>query len=815
MEAPPKSNGERDILSSSTSTPQLRAGELLGRDSWVRLVSLPPGLDARGGSAITGSCRIDPLTLASDVVYVLGWLYLGGGLRELVVGKPTDRAAAVSQELAAFEGMYEILKDNLQPGSYEAQLLEVVERVGSRYSAVLAQLARRLAEFLEEHPDVATELEGLVAQVKGSSAVLAAGSKRLIFHDDYDHHIVSSISDRAALGALLARERGIFDDLWPASRAINTLLYTGGAPVGRDQPLNPAGEYELLVNLGPYDQHSLVMDPLAALLDTALLPPTTTGHWVDVVVSSGDVILDDRRRRALFLPLQGSSWTCVCTPGGPHGCAERERDPYVRVPLRMPERSGVAAVEVAIYYGAAVVHAQALTLPVGVPGTPGPFAKVTYSLTRSFATLGEFAERSMSVLLDTDHGGNHRMYVNGVRLAPFTFNLSDAAAFNAMSRARDLLFRTHLYQEDGEWYSRYSSERQAKPDDDYEKDLRGLAAAGAGLFAALFPDPDESRALQQMLTHEADARGRPPVVQLARSTQSQPIVPWQLVYDLDVGSDPARYQPCPSVLEWGPRRPAGTEIPSRCPHWERHGDEPLCPFGFWGFAYVLEVPPSVKTELAHVVTEDDSQIAIVVAANRTLDVLETVRHLEVLEGLGGVEMPPLTRVLALQDRLSKSDMDVVYLYCHGGRDQPAGATAADAVLELGPGHDDRFKPLDVSMWARSKWAGDHWRSRRPVIVLNGCHTTEILPDTLADFVVGFVAARAAGVIGTEVSLDQRFAGAAMELFLAALHAGASVGQAIRQMRWELLGRGNVMGLAYSPYCAATLALRRAGRLQPA
>lgn len=158
-------------------------------------------------------------------------------------------------------------------------------------------------------------------------------------------------------------------------------------------------------------------------------------------------------------------------------------------------------------------------------------------------------------------------------------------------------------------------------------------------------------------------------------------------------------------------------------------------------------------------------------------------------------------------------MDVVYLYCHGGRDRPAGATAADAVLELG--RQDRFKPLDVSMWARSKWASDHWRSRHPVIVLNGCHTTEMLPDTLGDFVVGFVAARAAGVIGTEVSLDQRFAGTAMELFLAALHAGASVGQAMRHMRWELLGRGNVMGLAYSPYCAATLALRRAGRLQPA
>jgi hypothetical protein len=600
------------------------------------------------------------------------------------------------------------------------------------------------------------------------------------------------------------------------SPAVNTLLQTGGAPVSRDQALDPGGDYELGVNLGPHDPDSLVVDAGEASFESRLLPPTSTGHWLDVVVSSGDVHLDDPRRQALFLPLQGSSWTCVCTPGGSHECTEWERDPYMRVPLRMPERAGVAAVEVAIYYGAAVVHAQALTLPVGVPGTGGSFAKVTYSLTSSFAALGEFAERSMSVLLDADHDGNHRMYVNGVHLAPFTFNLSDAAAFNAMSRARELLFQTHLYQEGDKWYSRYDKARQAKEDDEYEEDLRQLAAAGAGLFAALFPDPDDSRALQQMLAHEADARGRPPVVQLASSTQSRPIVPWQLVYDLDVGSDPTRYQPCPSVLEWGPQRPAGTEIPARCPHWERHGDEPLCPFGFWGFAHVLEVPPSVKAELAQVVSEDDSQTATVVAASSTLDPEETTRHLEALSGLGGIEMPPLERVAALRDRLGASDsrMDVVYLYCHGGRDRPAGATAPDAVLELSPDRQDRFKPVDVTMWARSKWGAWHWRPHGPVVVLNGCHTTEMLPDTLADFVVGFVAARAAGVIGTEVSLDQRFAGAAMELFLAALHAGAGVGQAMRHMRWELLGRGNVMGLAYSPYCAATLALRRAGRLQP-
>jgi hypothetical protein len=622
-------------------------------------VSLLAGLDAQAAWATTRSCPIDSQSwrLAEQIVYLLGFY-----LREQGSAGLTDRAPA-GELVWAFRGIYRILKNRLPPDSYAASLLEHAER-GDRdypaaaallelaergdYAAPLVTLRRALSMFLVDHPDVLAELVGLVAKVQhGWERAADAGDTGAMTSlgwllEDQDpaaaqrwYQRAADAGDTAAMMSLArllkdqdpaAAQRWLrrsrrpevmsgepvewwVEDLLEAPRAVNTLLYAGDTPVGRDRPLDPGSHYELRVALGPYHPDSLVVDADKASFDSTQLPPTSTGHWLDVVVSSGDVILDDMRRRTLFLPLAGSSWTCACNPEGPHGCTEQERDPYVRVPLHTPQRAGVAAVEVAIYYGAAVVHAQALTLPVGVPGTTGPFAKVTYSLTSSFAALGGFAERSMSVLLDADQDGNHRMYVNGVRLAPFTFTLSDDAAFNAMSRARELLFRTHLYQEGGEWHSRYHTARQIKEADEYEEDLRQLAAAGAGLFAALFPYPDDSRALQQMLAHEADARGRPPVVQLARSTQSRPIVPWQLIYDLDVGSDPTRYQPCPSILEWGPQRPEGAEIPARCPHQDRHGDEPLCPFGFWGFAHVLEVPPPVKTELAQVVTEPGSTAA--------------------------------------------------------------------------------------------------------------------------------------------------------------------------------------------------------------
>jgi hypothetical protein len=63
------------------------------------------------------------------------------------------------------------------------------------------------------------------------------------------------------------------------------------------------------------------------------------------------------------------------------------------------------------------------------------------------------------------------------------------------------------------------------------------------------------------------------------------------------------------------------------------------------------------------------------------------------------------------------------------------------------------------------------------------------------------------VLGTEVALEQGLAGWALELMLASLAAGATVGEALRSLRWAMLRRGNVMGFAYTPYCLANLMLR--------
>jgi hypothetical protein len=157
----------------------------------------------------------------------------------------------------------------------------------------------------------------------------------------------------------------------------------------------------------------------------------------------------------------------------------------------------------------------------------------------------------------------------------------------------------------------------------------------------------------------------------------------------------------------------------------------------------------------------------------------------------------------LLERELATDLDVVYLYCHCGWTDPAAIRSADPYLQFA----DRVGPQQIDAWIRTAPRGPWWTNRHPLVVINGCHTVERVSGSLADFVRAFTDwAGAAGVVGTEIKIDQAVAGWAMEIFLKAVRT-RTVGAAIRTMRWQMLQRGNVMGLAYTPYCLADLSLR--------
>jgi hypothetical protein len=88
-----------------------------------------------------------------------------------------------------------------------------------------------------------------------------------------------------------------------------------------------------------------------------------------------------------------------------------------------------------------------------------------------------------------------------------------------------------------------------------------------------------------------------------------------------------------------------------------------------------------------------------------------------------------------------------------------------------------------------------------------------VPGQLLTFVSTFAWLGASGVIGTEVAVNLDVAVAVAEqLFdwLTRKAPAVSVAEAIRRLRWDMVSRGNLAGLAYTPYCLAHLRVQLDG-----
>jgi hypothetical protein len=583
-------------------------------------------------------------------------------------------------------------------------------------------------------------------------------------------------------------------------RFVNTVLAKAGAdtPVAADQPLLPSTNYDLLINIGA--RHS------------ASLLPASDADWPADQLPRGDLRLravlcldgsPDPLVESMTLPERGDSFTCSCSADSAHEEWCRPRA-WVRFTFTTPVGDGSWGGELIIYYETVAVHAQRLLLPLGEGRAAGTRAILIYRLTKSFANLGDLDGRTASILVAPDHA---RVIVNGLSFVDNPIAVESNAADQAARAGRDLLYDIHL-NTDGT--SRYS-EGQRKSQAAFEADLRLLARAGAEIYERLFADESAWRTLPTLIRHEARARTLPAVLCVAEPTSVQQrggSIPWSLVYDLPIGADPSRYQPCDSIRLFGPEE-SPHDIPAHCPISD-HTDESdvLCPFGFWGLSCLIEQPPSADRDAVRVVTTDQTPVSLLMACGSGLDTDITSRHVSTLKTRLGqaLSTKPIDNTAALAAALAQEAMDIAYLYCHCGYQKLSNRAVPSPFLRFG---EDLIGPLDIANWARSSgWPRPHWPKRKPLVILNGCHTVEMTSGTLSTFVSAFVnRAGAAGVLGTEVTIEQDLAGLLGEIVLDQLAGGASIGAALRSARWQLINLGNVMGLAYTPFCLSGLRLR--------
>ncbi len=326
--------------------------------------------------------------------------------------------------------------------------------------------------------------------------------------------------------------------------------------------------------------------------------------------------------------------------------------------------------------------------------------------------------------------------------------------------------------------------------------IRGYRMYGA-IVERLAGGPDAQDALQDLMR-------APGTIQIALKHGATDVFPAAAIYDYSFNTNARNIVLCPDfeqALTSGVPLVETSCFQGTC----RTPDLPqpsnvVCPGGFWGFRHRIGIPLSVNKD-AEIVSAIPYRNPTVVAFCVSLDpnLKERESHLAALSALSlGVRLE-LARSWteafhALRD--ATNPPRIVYFYCHGG-------TTLHGIpyLQVGSDDDDKITPDNFrAMKVR-------WPNINPLVVLNGCHTTAITPESILNMVSVLVQySEAAGVVGTEISIFESLACPFAERLFARLLEGKELGEAVRETRLELLAQGNPLGLVYVPFAHSGLHL---------
>jgi hypothetical protein len=587
----------------------------------------------------------------------------------------------------------------------------------------------------------------------------------------------------------------------PLDRYVNVELHDPATeePVAVDRPLRAGRRYEVALDIGPLSASSIVQDPEA--FPSQKLPPSLNGHWLEVGLASTSFDVPDRIAH-FFLPKVGAGWVCDCEPGGEHTCSPDQRRDQLRLGITAPSEPGPGQFRISIYFERNVVQTLATAADVAAGEDPDPrggvVAVIDYTLSARLTDLDGLEPRLASVVVNETPGGTHMLVFKGAGDQTLSLSFSEGQLTTAMSEARSLLLDAQVETIGNSRRNRLEAGNRKGPAE-LRADLTRLAVAGSRYWNALFGVVGDPL--------EAAGRAKSDVIQIARVPSSAFVFPWAMVYDLPVGAAQAGFTYCPLIEDWDGRAPLVPDDAAECPHADEHrgASNLVCPYGFWGFRYVIEQPASTGNRSAPVTVGASPPSSLIVAESLQLDGKESDRHLGELKRL----LPAFAQQRATsRDQVGKDladpGLELAYFYCHG----KDGGSNQSPFLEVGK--KDEIPPEQIVAWHRTTWGETpgHWGTTKPLVFLNGCHTAELTPQSPVNFVDSFSQVGASGVVGTEITLDQAMAGEFAEVFFGHFGGdpGRGVGDALRRTRLHFLAKGNVLGLAYVAYCRAELEL---------
>jgi len=491
-----------------------------------------------------------------------------------------------------------------------------------------------------------------------------------------------------------------------------------------------------------------------------------------------------------------------------------------------PDRLGLAQIRLCVYYKNNLVQSRMVYAHVGrgkrTDAGRGNWSEVEVTLSATFGDLDRLQPRGLNIVFNEDRTGTHALFVRGDGLKDNVFDLRDEMS-EALKGFRGALNKI-MFEEGAERYrlDRRSGEPNWGTDETITTDLRRLAHVGSKWYRDLFGE--EKQELQGALRQRLED---PTTIQIVRA-KGKHIFPWAVLYDMPlvrtktnkVCLEFRRHVTSDSTLDYAACRAA-------CPYLDRthnppkHDTDVVCVFGFWGIKHVVEQPLSASIKLnegggererrpssVHSVIEYEGKPVLHVGISLKLDFVGPhVKTLQDWIGREGAFQPfqPDRTLQAIGQGLSSTPLHVYYFYCHGGQSE------SDEEVWLSVGDDEYIMPDHIRFaWElRNKWE-EGQPPFVPLVFLNGCGTLSLSPESVADFLHEFTVAGAAGVIGTEISVDERLA---QEVGLHFLKAFARRGQAariIQEVRHRLLLKNNPLGLVYTPYCYAELHLEPTG-----
>jgi CHAT domain len=520
--------------------------------------------------------------------------------------------------------------------------------------------------------------------------------------------------------------------------------------------------------------------------------------WLDVLFSSPDLRLGRTEKELgkstavegrLLLPSDGSS-------------ARTDDGVYVlRFYLALPTRGGRARARLTYLYRNVAIQSQRIDV-TAVEGTNN-WASIGVEVTTDF-TLSEslghdvasLESRDRVTVVMNDSGSDQHHFTvraasgSGTVLAPpAAMAVRGSALGDRVGSLREAM-------------SDAAPDKRQRRTAQTVSDLRTLAPLGWELYASL------PRAVQDAM-RAARAHGGHSVVEVVLPEGVSFTVPWNLVYDiyLDSGTPAQQIPVCPLVEQWDGSRPLIDSEPRECPRLDDipHTENLLCPFGFWGFRHSFEVLTSTDRPKQTVAMRDPCRI-VVAQTQHNIDAKQVAKHVERLRAIFGRLLPGTqlieARTKAEIRREIEPDLPFLYFICHGEREDDKSATM------LGVGKGERISPADINGWIDVALTRDRriWDDPQPLVFINACESLAITPDDIVDYLDAFVGkGHAAGVIGTEVRVDQRLAMEMAETFFRQfLSRNTTLDAALHRTKVDFLASGNLIGLNYTPYALADL-----------